>query len=70
MVIKAYERSTYLWHMIQMKSMIQRCKQDMIQKWKCNMHMYINLPNRSSKGINDSKLSSQTCKCRFVQGLG
>jgi hypothetical protein len=35
MVIKAYERSTYLWHMIQMPSMIQR--------WKhANMIWYIN----------------------------
>jgi hypothetical protein len=49
MVTKAYERSTSLRHMLQMQSMIQRCKHDMIQKWKCNMHMYINPPNRSSK---------------------
>jgi hypothetical protein len=26
--------------------------------WKCNMHMYINPPNRSSKRKNNSKLSS------------
>jgi hypothetical protein len=32
MVIKAYDRSTPLWQMIQMKSMIQRCKHGMIHK--------------------------------------
>jgi hypothetical protein len=40
------------------------------KKWKCNMHMYINPPNRSSKRKNNSKLFSQTSKCSLVQGLG
>jgi hypothetical protein len=50
MVIKAYERSTSLWYMIQMQSMIQKCKHDMIHKWKCNMHIYINPPTEAQKG--------------------
>jgi hypothetical protein len=49
---------------------MQTYKHDMIHKWECNMHMYTNPPNRSSKGKNDSKLSSQTRKCSLVQGLG
>jgi hypothetical protein len=67
MVINAYKRSTSLEHMIQMQSMKQRCKHDMTHKWKCNMHMYINPPNRSSKRKNDSKLSLQTRKCSLVR---
>jgi hypothetical protein len=35
--------------MLQMQPKIQRCKHDMIHRWKCNMHMYINPPNQSSK---------------------
>jgi hypothetical protein len=67
---KEYERTTSLWHMLQMQSMIQGCKHDMIQKWKCSMHMYINPLNRSSKRKNNSKLSSQTSKCSLFQRLG
>jgi hypothetical protein len=48
---------------------MQTCKHDMIHKWKCNMPMYINPPNKSSKGKNNSKLSLQTRKCSLVQGL-
>jgi hypothetical protein len=53
MVIKAYERSISLWHMIQMQFMIQRCKHE-------NMICYINenaicictstLPTEARKG--------------------
>jgi hypothetical protein len=46
---QSIERRTSLWHMIQMQSIIQRCKHDMIHKWKCNMNMYINPPNQCSK---------------------
>jgi hypothetical protein len=49
-MIQVYRRSTYLKYMIQKQSMIQRCKHDMIQKWKCNMHMYIRLPTEAQKG--------------------
>jgi hypothetical protein len=42
----------------------------MIHIWKCNMHMYINPPNRNSKRKNNSKLSSQTSICSLVQRLG
>jgi hypothetical protein len=54
-VIKVYRTSTSLEPMIQMQPMIQRCKHDMIHKWKCNMYMYINPPNRSSKPKIDTK---------------
>jgi hypothetical protein len=44
-------------------------KHDMIHKWEFNMHMYINPPNRGSKGENDSKLSLQTRKYILSKGL-
>jgi hypothetical protein len=46
---------------------MQACKHDTIRRWRCNIHMYIILPNRSLERKNNSKLSSQTCKCSLVR---
>jgi hypothetical protein len=50
MVIKAYERSTFLWHMIQMQSMIQRCKHDMIRNENATCICTSTLPTKAEKG--------------------
>jgi hypothetical protein len=53
MVIKAYVRSTSLWHMIQMQSMIQRCKHAN-KIWYINENATCictsNLPTEAQKG--------------------
>jgi hypothetical protein len=42
--------------MLQMQPKIQRCKHDMIHRWKCNMHMYITLPTEAQKGKTTRKV--------------
>jgi hypothetical protein len=42
---QAYETSTSLWNMLQMRSMIQRCKHDMVKKMKMH-HSYVHQPSQ------------------------
>jgi hypothetical protein len=62
-------RSTSLWHMLQMQSMIQRYKHNMIHKWKCSMHMYINPPNRSFKKEKTPTSSCKRANVAWSKGL-
>jgi hypothetical protein len=55
--------------MIQMQSMIQRCKHDMIHKWECNMHMYINPPNQSSKRKTTPSSPRKRANVAWSKGL-
>jgi hypothetical protein len=41
----------------------------MIQKWKCNMHMYINPPNRSSKRKTTPKYPRKRANVAWSKGL-
>jgi hypothetical protein len=66
---KAYERSTSLCHKLQMQSMKQRCKHDMIQEWKCNMHMYINRPSKAQKGKTTPSSLRKRANVAWSKGL-
>jgi hypothetical protein len=48
---------------------MQICKHDMIHKWNCNTHMYINPPNRSSKRKTTPSSRRKRANVAWSKGL-
>jgi hypothetical protein len=64
MVNNVHRRSTFLKHMIQMQSMIQRCKHDMIHECEMqNAYVYMGSPTQAQKAKEHKthKLPLNTC---------